>query len=108
MGTPIFTLPVDDMSPTENGLSVFFEEDFHSCLGEDVGLLKVGANGLGGDMLVGNFISKVMVNGVDVSGSWANFVNSCHLQCCQVVFETFASHNWRRLHMNNLVIDLFK
>ena len=105
----IFTLPLSIAfpAPTHDGVMVLAEDGLGQWLGEHVGWLISGADGMQSDFSTVDVVPEVMELNVDVLGSWAHLGDLSDFECTAVVLEDTAMDG--RLggdHFESLALEL--
>jgi len=92
----IFTLPLSIAfpAPTHDGVTVLAEDGLSQWLGEHVGWLISGADGVQSDFSAVDVVPEVMELDVDVLGPWAHLWNFGDFEGAAVVFEDATVNCW--------------
>ncbi len=92
----IFTLPLSIAfpTPTHDGVTVLTEDGLCQWLGEHVGWLISGANGVQSDFPVVDVVPEVVELNIDVLGPQAHLGNFGDLESAAVIFKDTAVDRW--------------
>jgi len=92
----IFTLPLSIAfpAPAHDGVTVQSEDGLGQWLGEHVGWLISGADGMQSDFSAVDVVPEVMELDIDVLGPWAHLWNFGDFEGVAVVFEDATVNSW--------------
>ena len=92
----IFTLPLSIAfpAPTHDGVTVLAEDGLGQWLGEHVGWLISGADGMQSDFPAVDVVPEMVELDIDVLGPWAHLWNFGGFEGAAVVFEDATVNRW--------------
>jgi hypothetical protein len=78
-------------SPTHDEDSTSIQDRSGNRLGQRVGELVVGGNGVDADLTASQVVTEMMQLDIEVLGSWPDLGEGSNLECSAVVFEDLAT-----------------